>query len=191
MNLDRLKKTAPWALALMIAMATQSAFAQTVDIGGTNLELGASRADTLAVANAQFDVAPTSVRNQYTIYPKREPGMANDGRYPKAIGTLTIQNDRLVRVTRNLGSFRSTDGEAAMENLIAAFANAPNAGDTPAVHTDSGLAGGASTSRVYFSYPDRAIQIVIYRPADSRDMATVDITEQYALRGSADPMTAR
>jgi len=187
MTFDKLKKTAPWALALMIAMATQAAFAQNVDIGGTNLELGASRADTLAVANAQFELAPTSVRDQYTLYPKRQVGDADNGRYNNAIGTLTIQNDELVRVTRNLGSFRSVEGEAAIENLIAAFANAPNAGRTPAVHTDSSLSGDASTSRVYFSYPDRAIQVVIYRPADTRDMATVDITEQYALRGNGQP----
>ncbi|MES1924800.1 hypothetical protein [Salinisphaera sp. T31B1] len=188
MNLDRLRKSAPWALALTIALATQAALAQSVDIGGTSLELGASRADTLAVANAQFELAPTAVRDQYTIYPKRQPGSMDQGDYPTAIGTLTIQNDRLVRVTRNLGSFRSVEGEAAIENLIAAFADAPNAGRTPAVHTDSGLSGDASTSRVYFSYPDRAIQVVIYRPADQRDMATVDITEQYALSGSGQPV---
>jgi len=190
MNLDKIKKTAPWALALMIAMTTQAAFAQSVDIGGTDLELGASRADTLAVTNAQFELAPTSVRDQYTLYPKRQVGDADNGRYTNAIGTITIQNDQLVRVTRNLGSFRNVQGEAAIENLIAAFANAPNAGRTPAVHTDTGLSGDASTSRVYFSYPDRAIQVVIYRPADSRDMATVDITEQYALSGTGDAVPA-
>lgn len=182
MNLDRLKKTAPWTLALLIAMATQAAFAQTVDIGGTDLELGASRADTLAIANAQFDLSPTSVRDQYTIYPKRQLGDSDSSRYDSAIGTLTIQNDQLVRVTRNLGSFRNVEGTAAIDNLISAFASAPNAGRTPAVHTDKSLAANSSTSRVYFSYPDRAIQVVIYRPSDTRDMATVDITEQYALR---------
>ena len=77
---------------------------------------------------------------------------------------------------------RSEDGEQAIENLIATFARAPNQGDTPAVHTDTGVSGDASTSRVYFSYPNRAIQIVLYRPNNRSGMATIDITEQYALR---------
>ena len=48
MNPDRLKKTAPWALALMIAIATPTAFAEqhheSVSIGGTTLQLGENRA---------------------------------------------------------------------------------------------------------------------------------------------------
>lgn len=176
------------AAALALIGAAPLAVAQSVDIGGTSLELGSSRADTLAVANAQFELSPTSVRDQYTLYPKRAPGAASDEPYPKAIGTITIGNDQLERVTRNLGSFRTPNAEQAIDNMIAAFAKAPNSGDRPAVHTDAGLAGDASTSRVYFSYPDRAIQIVVYRPADRAGQATVDITEQYALRGGEAPM---
>lgn len=188
MNLDRLKRTAPWVLALMIAVATPAAFAQNVDIGGTTLELGASRADALGVAGAQFNLAPTNVNGQYFLYPKVTP--LNSGKqqsHPKAVGSIQIANGQLVRVTRNLGSFRSKDGKAAIDNMIAAFAQAPSQGRRPAVHTDTNMTGNASTTRVYFSYPDRAIQVSVYQPADMSMAATVDITEQYALSSAAAP----
>ena len=191
MNLDRLKKTAPWALALIITLATPAAFAQGVDIGGTTLNLGASRADTLGVAGAQFNLAPTQVDGQYFLYPKVTPlSKGSQGEKPKAIGSIQIAHGQLVRVTRNLGSFRSADGQAAIQNMIAAFAQAPNQGRQPAVHTDTSMSGDASTTRVYFSYPYRAIQVSVYQPADMSVAATVDITEQYALARSSAPTTS-
>lgn len=179
-----------FVLAVGLLLAAPVAMAQQVSIGGTVLELGASRADTLATANARFDLSPTRVDGQYNIYPKRfrDPG---DNTYPPAIGTITIENNRLVRVTRNLGSFRSENAEKAIDNLITVFSRAPNRGDSPSIHTDTGLDGDASTSRVYFSYPDRAIQIVSYRPADRSGMATINITEQYALSGTGTPVVVQ
>lgn len=190
MNLDRLKKTAPWALALMIAVATPAAFAQNVDIGGTTLELGASRADALGVAGAQFNLSPTHANGQYFLYPKVTPLKSGDQSQPKPIGSIQIANGQLVRVTRNLGSFRSKDGKAAIQNMITAFAQAPSQGRRPAVHTDTNMTGNASTTRVYFSYPDRAIQVSVYQPADMSVAATVDITEQYALSAASTPTTS-
>jgi len=191
MNLDRLKKTAPWALAAAIALATPMAFAQSVDIGGTTLDLGASRADTLGVAGAQFNLAPTNVNGQYFLFPKVTPiNPGQQDQQARALGSIQIDNGRLVRVTRNLGSFRSADGQAAMQNLIAAFSQAPSQGRRPAVHTDTNMTGDASTSRVYFSYPDRAIQVSVYQPADTSIAATVDVTEQYALSGTGAPTTS-
>lgn len=184
MNLDRLKKTAPWALALLIAVATPAAFAQSVDIGGTSLELGASRADTLGVADAKFKLAPTKTNGQYFLYPKATPGQSSKPSHGSAIGSIQITDGQLVRVTRNLGSFRSEDGKTAIQNMIAALSNAPSQGRRPAVHTDTNMMGNASTTRVYFSYPDRAIQVSVYQPADMSVAATVDITEQYALSPS-------
>lgn len=184
MNLDRLKKSAPWALALMIAVATPAAFAQSVDIGGTSLKLGASRADTLGVAEAKFKLAPTNTNGQYFLYPKATPLKSGKQGQPNAIGSIQIRDGQLERVTRNLGSFRSEDGKKAIRNMIAAFSNAPSQGRRPAVHTDSNMTGNASTTRVYFSYPDRAIQVSVYQPADMSVKATVDITEQYALSPS-------
>lgn len=176
-------------VALMMIAAAPMAWAQTVDIGGTALDLGMPRADALAIANARFELSPSRIRGQYTVYPKRAPGQSSGPLQP-ALGSLTVRGDRLVRVTRNLGSFRSREGEAAIDNLIMALAQAPGDGNAPSVHTDSALSGGASTSRVYFSYPDRAIQIVIYRPADLSGIATIDITEQYALPEGDLPPTA-
>lgn len=191
MNLDTLKKTAPWALALVITLATPAALAQSVDIGGTTLNLGASRADALGVAGAQFNLAPTQVDGQYFLYPKVTPlSSGSQSAKPKAIGSIQIANGHLVRVTRNLGSFRSADGQAAIQNMITAFAQAPNQGRQPAVHTDTSMSGDASTTRVYFSYPDRAIQVSVYQPADMSVAATVDITEQYALARSSVPTTS-
>lgn len=177
-------------LGVSLMACSAMASAQTVEIGGTTLDLGASRADTLAVANAQFDLSPTRTNGQYNLYPKRAPGESRNAPYPPAIGSITVRNNRLTRVTHNLGSFRSPDADTAIENLIAAFSRAPNEGDTPSVHTDTALSGDASTSRVYFSYPDRAIQIVVYRPAMRDGMATIDITEQYALRDNSAPQAA-
>ncbi|WP_353222635.1 hypothetical protein [Salinisphaera sp. C84B14] len=170
------------ALGLLALCIAPLASAQTVSIGGTSLELGASRADTLAIANAHFNTVPAQADGQYMLFPKQGPVIVGRDTYGKPVGTLTIRDDRLTRVSRNLGSFRSEDGEQAIENLIATFARAPNQGDTPAVRTDTGVSGDASTSRVYFSYPDRAIQIVLYRPNNRSGLATIDITEQYALR---------
>lgn len=176
-------------IGLMALCTVPLAAAQSVAIGGTTLDLGASRADTLAIANAHFNIVPARADGQYMIFPKQGPRIVGRDTYGKPVGTLTIQNDRLTRISRNLGSFRSEDGEAAIESLIAAFSRAPNNGDTPAVRTDTGVSGDASTSRVYFSYPDRAIQIVLFRPSNRAGLATIDITEQYALRprsGNAD-----
>ncbi|MDA3920892.1 MAG: hypothetical protein PF501_09480 [Salinisphaera sp.] len=191
MNLDRLKKSAPWALAIVIALATPTVWAQSVDIGGTTLTLGASRAQTLGVASAEFNVAPAHANGQYFLYPKVRP--MNDGKTvaPHAVGSINIQNGELVRVTRNLGSFRSADGQAAIQNMIEAFAQAPSQGRRPAVHTDTNMTGDASTTRVYFSYPDRVIQVSVYQPADMSVAATVDITEQYALPTAGQPTTAQ
>lgn len=175
-----------WTAAVIgvvaLCAASFAASAQTVSIGGTTLELGGSRADTLAIANAHFNMVPARASGQYMLFPKQGPRIVGRDTYGKPLGTITIQNDRLARISRNLGSFRSEDGEAAIENLIAAFSRAPNNGDTPAVRTDTGSSDDASTSRVYFSYPDRAIQIVLFRPSNRTGLATIDITEQYALR---------
>lgn len=172
---------------LLALCAAPLASAQSVIIGGTMLELGASRAETLAVVNADFNVLPARADGHYMIFPKQGPVVVGRDTYGKPLGTISIQNDRLTRVSRNLGSFRSEDGEAAMQRMIAAFARAPNEGSMPAVRTDTatGVSGVASTSRVYFSYPDRAIQIVLFRPDNGSGLATVAITEQYALGDDA------
>ncbi|ROO23743.1 hypothetical protein [Salinisphaera orenii] len=176
-------------IGLTLASMAATAAAQTVEIGGTTLDLGESRADTLAIANAQFDVSPTGTSGHYNLYPKPRAGDSRDTPRGPAIGSLTLEDDRLVRVTHNLGSFRSQDAEAAIENLIAAFDRAPASGERPSVHTDRAGSGQGGTSRVYFSYPDRVIQIVIYRPDFEGGMATIDITEQYALRGGSRPQS--
>jgi hypothetical protein len=170
------------AFGLLALCVAPFAAAQSVAIGGTTLDLGASRADTLSIANAHFNIVPAQVDGQYMLFPKKGPVIVGRDTYGKPVGTITIQNDQLTRISRNLGSFRSEDGEVAIERLISAFARAPNNGDTPAVRTDTGVSGDASTSRVYFSYPDRAIQIVLFRPTNRAGLATIDITEQYALR---------
>lgn len=192
MNLDRLKKTAPWALALVIAMATPAAFAdqqrEGVDIGDTTLRLGADKADALGEAKAQFNVSPTHQNGEYFLYPKATPlGKNGESKQPNAVGSITFANGELVRVTRNLGSFRTQDGQTAVQNMIKAFAQAPNQGQRPAVHTDTSMSGQTSTRRVYFQYPDRVIQVLVFQPADSSVRATVDITEQYALSGTPKP----
>lgn len=194
MNLDRLKKTAPWALALVIAAASPAAPAQSqqhaesVNIDGATLQLGADRTDTLGEARAQFNVSPASQNGEYFLYPKTRALNSNgESRRPNAVGSITFDNGRLVRVTHNLGSFRSADGQAAIQNMIKAFGQAPNQGQRPSVHTDNSMSGEASTTRVYFQYPDRVIQVLVFQPADSSIMATVDITEQYALSGSPRP----
>lgn len=181
---------AGFVMVVGLLLFASPVFAQSVSIGGTVLELGSSRADTLATANARFDLSPTRVNGQYNIYPKQFRG-PDEKSYPPALGTITIQDGQLVRVTRNLGSFRSADAESAINNLITVFSRAPNQGDSPSIHTDQNLDGNASTSRVYFSYPDRAIQIVVFRPADRSDKATIDITEQYALPGTGKPAVAK
>ena len=173
-------------LGLLALCAAPFATAQSVAIGGTTLDLGASRADTLAIANAHFNIVPAQVSGQYMLFPKQGPVIVGRDTYGKPVGTITLQNDRLARISRNLGSFRSEDGEAAIQGLISAFSRAPNNGRTPAVRTDTGVSGEASTSRVYFSYPDRAIQIVLFRPTNRAGLATIDITEQYALRPQQD-----
>lgn len=196
MNPDRLKKTAPWALAmtlgLLIAIATPAAFAEQhnerVNIGGTTLQLGADRSRVMGEARARFNVTPSNQSGRYFLYPKAVPLSRNgQSRPPSAVGSLTFANGRLVRVTRNLGSFRSADGQAAIRNMIQAFSDAPGEGHSPAVHTDSSLSGDASTTRVYFSYPDRVIQVLVFQPADASELATVDISEQYALSGNPTP----
>lgn len=192
MNLDRLKKTAPWALALMIAVATPAALAQNASggphqimLGQTALTLGANQTDVLGQARSQYNVTPGSQNGEYFLYPKAVPlGQSAQQNRANAIGSLTFERGRLVRVTHSLGSFRSRDGQAAVENLIQAFSNAPNQGATPAVHTDTRMSGDASTTRVYFQYPDRVIQIVVFQPADQSELATVDMSEQYALTGA-------
>lgn len=177
------------ALGLLALCSAPLAAAQSVAIGGTTLDLGASRADTLAVANAHFNIVPARASGQYMLFPKQGPVIVGRDTYGKPVGIITVQDNKLARISRNLGSFRSEDGEAAIDRLIGAFSRAPNAGNTPAVRTDTGVSGEASTSRVYFSYPDRAIQIVLFRPRNRAGLATIDITEQYALRpqqGNAD-----
>ncbi|KEZ76494.1 hypothetical protein [Salinisphaera hydrothermalis] len=193
MNLDRLKKTAPWALALMIATATPAAFAEqqhheSVSIGSTTLQLGTNQTAALGEARSVFNVSPGSRNGEYFLYPKAVPlGKNGESKQPDAVGSITFANGRLVRVTRNLGSFRSADGQAAIQNMIQAFSDAPSQGQRPAVHTDSSMSGDASTTRVYFSYPDRVIQVLVFQPADTSELATVDITEQYALSGNPAP----
>lgn len=192
MNLDRLKRTAPWALAMMIAVATPTAFAQqhreSVDIGGTMLQLGINQTDAMGQLQSQFNVSPSNEHGQYFLYPKSVPLNDNGGsKQPNAVGSITFANGRLVRVTRELGSFRSRDGKQAIQNMIRAFSEAPSQGSRPAVHTDSSMSGDASTTRVYFQYPDRVIQVLVFQPADSSIQATVDITEQYALTGTPTP----
>ncbi|MGN8160271.1 hypothetical protein ACS8YF_16545 [Salinisphaera sp. SWV1] len=192
MNPDRLKRTAPWALALMIAIATPPAFAashqESVDIGGTTLQLGVDKTRAMGEARSQFNVSPASQNGHYFLYPKAVPlGKNGQAQQPKAVGSITFAHGRLVRVTRNLGSFRSADGQAAVQNMIQAFSDAPSQGRHPAVHTDSSMSGDASTTRVYFSYPDRVIQVLVFQPADTSELATVDITEQYALSGNPPP----
>ncbi|MBO9468621.1 hypothetical protein J7355_00775 [Endozoicomonas sp. G2_2] len=181
-----MKQRLHWAYATFTLMALCAApfaaAAQSVSIGGTTLDLGATRADTLAIANAHFNIVPAQVDGQYMLFPKRGPVIVGRDTYGKPLGTITIRDNQLTRISRNLGSFRSEDGEVAIERLISAFSRAPNDGDTPAVRTDAGQSGDASTSRVYFSYPDRAIQIVLFRPTNRSGLATIDITEQYALR---------
>lgn len=180
------------ALGLAVLCLAPLAMAQqSVPIGGTTLDLGASRAATLAVANAHFDIVPAQADGQYMLFPKRGPRVVGRDTYGKPVGTITVRNDQLVRVSRNIGSFRSEDGEAAIEGLIAAFARAPRGGGMPSVHTDTGASGVASTSRVYFSYPDRAIQIVVFRSPNRSGLATIDITEQYALNERANTEPAR
>lgn len=192
MNLDRLKKTAPWALALTIAIATPAAFAaqhsESVNIGGTTLQLGANQTRAMGEARSQFNVAPANKDGQYFLYPKAVPlGQNGQSQQPNAVGSITFADGQLVRVTRNLGSFRSADGQAAIQNMIRAFSEAPSQGRRPAVHTDSSMSGDASTTRVYFSYPDRVIQVLVFQPADTSELATVDITEQYALSSNSTP----
>ncbi len=167
--------------ALTLALSAPLALAQTVQFGGTDLELGSPRADALALTNARFELVPSQARGEYTVYPRQE---RDDDSLGVPLGSITFDNDQLVRISRNLGTFQSDAGVAAIENLISAFANAPKGGASPSIHTDSGLDRQASTSRVYFSYPDRAIQVVIYRPPDLSKAATVHVTEQYALPGS-------
>ncbi len=162
------------------------AWAQSVAIGGTALKLGATRAATLAQARAYFRVSPASKGGQYTLYPSGLPS-ANAHIYPPAIGALTFADNRLVRVTRYLGSFRCDDGKIAIENLISAFARAPKTHHPPRVYTHSGRSGNASTRQVYFSYADRLIQIIVYQPPGRSKQATVSITEQYTLSPSAKP----
>ncbi len=168
-------------LALILALSAPLALAQTVQFGGTHLELGSPRSDTLALANARFELVPSSRRGQYMVYPRQALGEAGLG---VPLGSITFDNDQLVRISRNLGSFQSEAGVAAIESLISAFASAPRGGEMPSVRTDADLDRQASTSRVYFSYPDRAIQVVIFRPPDLSQAATVHITEQFALPGS-------
>lgn len=191
MNLDRLKRTAPWALALAIALATPAAFAaqhtESVNIGGTMLQLGSDQTRAMGEARSQFNVSPSNQNGQYFLYPKAVPLQNGQSQQPNAVGSITFANGQLVRVTRNLGSFRSADGQAAIQNMIRAFSEAPSQGHQPAVHTDSSMSGDASTTRVYFSYPDRVIQVLVFQPADTSELATVDITEQYALSGNPAP----
>lgn len=183
-----MKKT---LFALALVFCAPLALAQEVRFGGAIFELGSARSDTLALANARFELVPSQRRGQYIVYPRRIPGVKGLG---VPLGSITFDDDRLVRISRNLGSFQSEAGVATIENLIGAFANAPRTPDgAPVIRTGSDLDHQASTSRVYFSYPDRAIQIVVYRPADLSVPATVHITEQYALSGSGPsvPMPAQ
>ncbi|RJS93522.1 hypothetical protein [Salinisphaera sp. Q1T1-3] len=185
MNLDRLKKTAPWALALVIALATPSAFAEDVTIGNVSLTLGAPQTQAMGTARARFNVSPSQRDGQYFLYPKTAAlGADGQSKTPDAVGSLTFAHGKLVRVTRSLGSFRSADGQAAIQNLIEAFSRAHNDGDAPSVHTDTQMSREASTTRVYFQYPDRVIQVLVFQPADQSQLATVDISEQHALAGS-------
>ncbi|WP_423822862.1 hypothetical protein V5738_02665 [Salinisphaera sp. SPP-AMP-43] len=190
MSPDRLNRIASWLLALGLGSATvlmaspvsAESGAQGIAIGGTTLRLGEPRNQVLGEARSEFNVSPADQDGQYFLYPKVAPlGPNGRARQPDAVGSITVANGRLVRVTRNLGSFRSADGQAAIQNLIKAFAQAPNQGKKPAVHTDTSMSGNASTQRVYFSYPDRVIQVLVFQPADTAVQATVDITEQYAL----------
>jgi hypothetical protein len=160
--------------------------AQSVAIGGTSLQLGAPRAATLAKAKTYFRVLPAG-GDQYTLYPNGLPS-ANANIYPPAIGALNFANGRLARVTRYLGSFRCDAGKIAIDNLISAFAQAPKTHHLPQVHTERGQSGNASIRQVYFSYQDRAIQIVVYQPAERSQQATVSITEQYTLPQKTKPV---
>lgn len=191
MNLDRLKKTAPWALALMIAIATPAAFAKSVNIGGTTLELGDNQTHAMSKARSQFKLK-LQHNGQYFLYPKAvtQEGKGESQQFD-AVGSITFDDGKLVRVSRNLGSFRSADGQAAIKNMISAFARAPSQGRRPAIHTDTSMSGDNSISRIYFSYPDRVIQVLVFQPADTSVQATVEITEQYALSDNGKASTPR
>lgn len=176
-----------WVVAAAGLLVSTLAQAQSVQLGNTTMDLGASRGEALAVANTHFRVVPAGMQGRYNLYPKTGVTIGEQPKFESAVGSITIEDGRLTRVTRNLGSFRSADAQAAIENMIAAFSEAPNEGKAPAVHTDSLLRGDSSISRVYFTYPDRIVQVAVYAPADRSRMATVDITEQYALTRQAVP----
>lgn len=198
MNLNTLRRTAPWALAWVIAFVAPAVWAQSVDISGTTLDLGESKSRTLGVAGSGLNIVPTSTEGLYLLYPKVTPLATARKQGPSAMGSINFANGRLVRVTRNLGSFRSADGQKAIQNLIAAFARAPsqdkdeeeNRPQSPEIHTDTRMSGDASSTRVYFSYPERVIQVSVFQPADMSVAATVNINEQYALSTDDQPTTA-
>ena len=185
-------------LALTAGLPAWAQSDNVVDLDGVTLELGASRADTMDALRPRLRVLPSRTEGYYNLY-RNSSGSENGPINSLSIGAIMIHDDRLVSVTRNLGSFQSMDGIAAMDNFIAAVSEAskklsdgpvylkPSKHSLPHLpelmaHTDSQQVGNASSSRVYFTFPDRIIQLAVYQPADPNARATVAISEQYSLR---------
>jgi len=172
---------------------------QPVDIGGVTLRLGDSRADTMDAAEQRLLVLPSRTSGYYNLY-RKQSNQFDDGVQSIAIGALWFRDNRLISVTRNLGAFQSLDGRIAIDNLIAAFRQASEQAATRAqdqdddeqdrppslpaltATTDETVNSNFSISRLYFTFPDRVIQIAVFEPVSTSQQASIDISEHYGLR---------
>lgn len=166
-------------IAALCLFLTAGATAKTIELGDTQVRLGADKANTLSAVSFRFEVVPGL--GGYTLFRN------GDGeRLGAPVGTLHFVDGRLVRVERLLGVLHGEDVAATIQRMIAAFRAALPAGNAT-IQTGSTTTNTGVSSRVSFTLPERQIVIRLYQPNDADVPAAAEISEHFQLHRPPQP----
>lgn len=165
-------------LSLVLFATAAAAAAPVVAIGETQLQLGTSQQEVLRQLQPQFALRTNQAGTSYNIYDRGENGKSSGA----SLARIDFTNDKLQRVTRNVGTLQGLEASLAMTRFIEAFGTAHDKATPITVQTDvDDSSPTATTTRVYFRLPQKIVQLAVYQPKKRGAPVTVDITEQYDL----------
>lgn len=164
--------------ALALALAAPMAAAQTVALGGADLELGAPQTDVVAVIEERFVIVPSQLEGSYILYRQRASGAAEG----VPLGTVTFAQGRLVAIKRYLGSLVGPEAAAAVRALLSSVAAGTDPGGEIQVVSDA--TADAVTTRLLLQLADRQITATIYKSLVGRETVSVELADYFIWEGS-------
>lgn len=162
-------------IAVLCLLVAATAAARSIQLGPTQVWLGADKSTALASASVGLEVVPGL--SGYTLF-RDVPGE----RLGPPVGSLHFAGGRLVRVERMLGVLHGRAVAQTLKRMIAAFRSATEGAGAGTIETSRSVTKSGVNSRVVFNLPDRQIVISLYQPNDADVPATAEVSAHFSLR---------